>query len=59
METYKESQGKDRNYSEVHFEVDSLVHPGFGRGIHRCARTWLARMIRRIFLETMLDKCAD
>jgi cytochrome P450 len=34
-------------------------HLGFGRGIHRCAGTSLARMIIRVYLETILDKCED
>ncbi|KAL3459373.1 cytochrome P450 [Aspergillus heterothallicus] len=34
-------------------------HLGFGRGIHRCAGTTLARMIIRVYLETILDRCAD
>lgn len=35
------------------------THLGFGRGIHRCAGMTLARMMVKIFLETMLDKCSD
>jgi cytochrome P450 len=34
-------------------------HLGFGRGIHRCAGTSLARMIIKVYLETILDKCTD
>jgi cytochrome P450 len=35
------------------------THLGFGKGIHRCAGMSLARMMIRIYLETILDKCAD
>jgi cytochrome P450 len=35
------------------------THLGFGRGIHRCAGICLARMMVKIFLETILNKCSD
>jgi cytochrome P450 len=34
-------------------------HLGFGRGRHRCAGMVLARMMLRIYLETLLDKTKD
>ncbi|KAK7191744.1 hypothetical protein DPSP01_008023 [Paraphaeosphaeria sporulosa] len=33
------------------------THLGFGKGIHRCAGVGLARMMMRIFLDTILDRC--
>lgn len=34
-------------------------HLGFGRGRHRCVGMVLARMMLRIYLETLLDKTKD
>jgi len=34
-------------------------HLGFGKGIHRCAGMSMARMVLRIYLETILDRCSD
>jgi cytochrome P450 len=34
-------------------------HLGFGTGIHRCSGMNLARMMIRIYLNTLLDKCSD
>jgi cytochrome P450 len=35
------------------------THLGWGKGIHRCAGMALARMMVRVYLETLLDQCAD
>ncbi|KAE8337095.1 hypothetical protein BDV24DRAFT_167637 [Aspergillus arachidicola] len=35
------------------------THLGFGHGRHRCAGMVLARMMLRIYLETLLDKTVD
>jgi cytochrome P450 len=35
------------------------THLGFGKGIHRCPGMTRARMVLKIFLETIVDKCSD
>lgn len=35
------------------------THLGFGKGIHRCSGMTLARMMLRVFLETLFDRTSD